>query len=208
MKLIVGLGNPGPRYQATRHNVGFMAVDAIAHRHNFSSPLQKFHGEIMEGRLGGEKVWLLKPQTFMNRSGIAVSEMAHFYKIPLEDILVIHDELDLPLGKLRLKIGGGAGGHNGLKSIDGHLGKAYHRMRIGIAHPGNASQVTGHVLSDFYKDEQPVVEAMVEAVSQYIELWVKEDSAGLMNKIALAMQPFLPEKKAAAKKDEGADNGI
>ena len=194
MKLIVGLGNPGPRYQSNRHNIGFMAVDAIAHRHNFSSSAEKFHGTLQEGRIGSHKLWLLKPLTFMNRSGISVAEMANFYKISPEEVVVLHDELDLPLAKMRAKQGGGHGGHNGLKSLDAHLGNNYWRVRMGISHPGHKDNVHGHVLSDFSKDEIPAAGAMCDAVADHAGIMVSGDMPGFMNKIALAMAPFLAEK--------------
>jgi PTH1 family peptidyl-tRNA hydrolase len=136
MLLIAGLGNPGPQYAKNRHNVGFMAADAIARRHSFSGFSKKFRGEIAEGTLAGEKVLIIKPMTFMNLSGDSVGEAMRFYKLSPSDIIVIHDELDLAPGKLKLKTGGGHGGHNGLKSIDAHCGKDYKRLRIGIGHPG------------------------------------------------------------------------
>ncbi|HET7411899.1 MAG TPA: aminoacyl-tRNA hydrolase, partial [Pararhizobium sp.] len=136
MLLIAGLGNPGPRYAGNRHNIGFMAADAIARRHGFSSWSKKFKGEIADGTIEGEKVLLVKPQTFMNLSGEAVGEAMRFYKLSPADLTVIHDELDLAAGRARLKTGGGNGGHNGLKSIDAHCGKDYRRLRLGISHPG------------------------------------------------------------------------
>jgi peptidyl-tRNA hydrolase, PTH1 family len=194
MQLIVGLGNPGPTYRHTRHNVGFMAVDAIAHRHNFSDPVEKYHGLLREGRIGGRKIWLFQPMTFMNRSGIPLGEMARFYKIPPEDVAVFYDELDLPLGKIRVKQGGGNNGHNGLKSIDAHYGIPYHRVRIGIDRP-QLGTVTNHVLGNFTADEAPVVNALCDAVANHSTWLVKGDSSEFMNKVALAMQPFLAEKK-------------
>lgn len=193
MKLIAGLGNPGARYESTRHNIGFMAVDAIAHRHNFSSPQERFQGIVQEGTIAGKKLWLLKPKTFMNLSGNAVGEIARFYKIAPEEIFVLHDELDLPLGKLRVKQGGGHGGHNGLKSIDSHIGQNYQRCRMGVAHPGDKHDVSDYVLSSFTKAEMPIVQGLLDAVAQHIELMVKGDPSGFQNKIALAMRPLLPE---------------
>lgn len=194
MQVIAGLGNPGPTYQHTRHNVGFMAVEAIARRHNFSDPVEKYHGLLREGRIGGQKLRLFQPMTFMNRSGIPLGELARFFKIPPEDVAVLYDELDLPLGKIRVKQGGGHNGHNGLKSIDAHYGVPYHRVRIGIDRPQLGS-VTNHVLGNFTADEAPVVNALCDAMADHAELLVKNDAAGFMNKISLAMQPFLAEKK-------------
>lgn len=195
MQVIAGLGNPSPTYQATRHNVGFMAVEAIAHRHNFSQPVEKFHGLLREGRIGGRKIWLFQPMTFMNRSGIPLSELARFYKIPPEEIAVLYDELDLPLGKLRVKQGGSNNGHNGLKSIDAHLGVPYHRLRIGIGRPLHKGDVTGHVLGNFSEDERAAVNATCDAIAAHADLLVKGAMPEFMNKIALAMQPLLQEKK-------------
>lgn len=194
MQLIAGLGNPGPTYQHTRHNVGFMAVEAIAHRHNFSAPVEKYHGLLREGRIAGRKIWLFQPMTFMNRSGIPLGEMARFYKIPPEDVAVLYDELDLPLGRIRVKQGGGNNGHNGLKSIDAHYGIPYHRVRIGIDRPQQGN-VTGHVLGNFTADEAPVVNATCDAIANHIEWLVNNDAPEFMNKLALALQPFLAEKK-------------
>jgi PTH1 family peptidyl-tRNA hydrolase len=141
VKLVVGLGNPGPKYERTRHNIGFMAIDAIARRWNLRGPREKFNGEIAEGEIGGERVVALKPMTFMNNSGESVAPAARFYKIEPAEIIVIHDELDLVEGKVRIKRGGGAAGHNGLRSIDAHLGQDYWRMRLGIGHPGRKDLV-------------------------------------------------------------------
>lgn len=194
MQVIAGLGNPGPTYQHTRHNVGFMAVEAIAHRHNFSTPVEKYHGLLREGRIAGRKIWLFQPMTFMNRSGIPLGELARFYKIPPEEVAVLYDELDLPLGKIRVKQGGGNNGHNGLKSIDAHYGIPYHRVRIGIDRP-QSNSVTGHVLGNFTADEAPVVNALCDAIADHVEWLIKGDNPEFMNKLALALQPFLAEKK-------------
>lgn len=199
MQLIAGLGNPGPRYQATRHNIGFMAVEAIARRHNFSPAVEKFHGEVREGWIAGRKIWLFTPMTFMNRSGEPLGQIARFYKIAPEDVAVIYDELDLPLGKIRAKQGGGHGGHNGLKSIDTHFGKDYYRIRLGIDHPGDKSRVTDHVLSDFRQEEWPVVNAVLDAVADHAGLLAEKQLPEYMNKITLALRPFLPEKTAGSK---------
>lgn len=194
MQVIAGLGNPGPTYRHTRHNVGFMAVEAIARRHNFSDPVEKFHGLLREGVIAGRKLRLFQPMTFMNRSGIPLGELARFYKIPPEEVCVLYDELDLPLGKIRVKQGGGHNGHNGLKSIDAHFGIPYHRVRIGIDRP-RQGDVTGHVLGGFTADEAPVVAALCDAVADYAEWLVKGDAPEFMNKVSLAMQPLLQEKK-------------
>ncbi|MDZ7603170.1 MAG: aminoacyl-tRNA hydrolase, partial [Hoeflea sp.] len=149
MLLIAGLGNPGPQYARNRHNVGFMAVDEIARRHSFSGFSKKFRGEIAEGTIADQKVLLLKPMTFMNLSGDSVGDALRFYKLSPADLIVLHDELDIAPGKLKLKTGGGNGGHNGLKSIDAHCGKDYKRLRIGIGHPGHKDRVSPYVLGDF-----------------------------------------------------------
>lgn len=194
MWLIVGLGNPGPKYASNRHNIGFMAVDAIAHRHRFSSFSSKHKGQIADGVIGGEKVILLKPQTFMNLSGESVQAVSHFFKIPLANTCVMHDELALALGKLRVKRGGGHNGHNGLKSIDQAVGQDYLRMRLGIEHPGNPDMVSSHVLSDFTKQEMPLVEKQIEAISDNIDRLIANDEAGFMTRVALVMNPPPPKK--------------
>lgn len=185
MWLIVGLGNPGPEYAATRHNIGFMAVDALAKALRATSFSKKFQGEIAEASLGNERLFLLKPLTFMNLSGKSVQAAAAFYKIPPERIIVIHDELDLPLGKLRIKQGGGNNGHNGLRDIDAALGVDYWRIRLGIGHPGDKAHVHGHVLNNFTKDELPLVEKLLAALSAHFELFFTQSPEKLMTKIAL-----------------------
>ncbi|NBC88025.1 MAG: aminoacyl-tRNA hydrolase, partial [Alphaproteobacteria bacterium] len=154
MRLFVGLGNPGRQYAMNRHNIGFMAVERIAAEHGFPPFRAKFQGQVSEGRLGGAKVLILKPETYVNRSGQAVGEAARFYKLAPEDIVVFHDELDLSPGKVRVKQGGGHAGHNGLRSLHAHLGDGYGRVRLGIGHPGHKDRVTSYVLSDFAKADQ------------------------------------------------------
>jgi len=187
MLLIVGLGNPGARHAGNRHNIGFMAVDAIAKRHGFPPWRRRFQGVATEGTLGGARALLLLPGTFMNESGRAVEEAAHFYKIGLDEIVVFHDELDLPAGKLRIKTGGGVAGHNGLRSISAHLGNDYRRARIGIGHPGVKELVHSYVLSDFAKSEKGWVETMCEAVADNAPLLAKGPDSSFQNKIHLAM---------------------
>ncbi|MEM8787312.1 MAG: aminoacyl-tRNA hydrolase [Pseudomonadota bacterium] len=165
MKLLVGLGNPGPKYAGHRHNVGFMAVDAIARAHGFGPWRSKFQGQIAEGRLGDAKIWLLKPETFMNLSGQSVAAAARFYKLEPADIAVFHDELDLAPGKLRVKTGGGMAGHNGLKSMKQHLGPDFTRIRIGIGHPGAKERVNAHVLGDFAKADAAWRDPLLEAIA-------------------------------------------
>ncbi|MFT6558580.1 aminoacyl-tRNA hydrolase [Sneathiella sp.] len=195
MILLVGLGNPGKGYSDNRHNYGFMAVDDIIHRHSFGPEKIRFQGMISEGRIGTEKVLALKPTTYMNESGRSVGEAARFYKIPLENIIVLHDELDLPIGKLRVKTGGGHGGNNGIRSIEAHMGKEFHRIRMGIGHPGDKSQVSGHVLKDFSKADRKIAQMVIEAVSRHIEKMIDGDAAGFMNKVALELAP--PKKTTA-----------
>jgi peptidyl-tRNA hydrolase, PTH1 family len=187
MLLFAGLGNPGTKYASNRHNVGFMAAEAIARRHSFSPWSRKFQGEVAEGRLGGEKVILLKPQTFMNLSGQSVGEAMRFYKLTPSDLTVFYDEIDLAAGKVRIKTGGGSGGHNGIRSIDAHCGPDYRRVRIGVGHPGVKELVHGHVLGDFAKADREWLESLLDAIAENAELLVKRDDNGFMNKISLAL---------------------
>lgn len=188
MLLFVGLGNPGQAYANHRHNIGFMAVEAIAARHGFGAPRARFHALVREGTIAGERVLLLKPQTYMNESGRAVGEALRFHKIALTDTIVFHDELDLAPGKCRVKIGGGNAGHNGLRSISAHIGADFKRIRLGIGHPGDKALVYSYVLSSFAKDEKPWVGALCAAIADNAALIVKGDDAGLQNKVHLAME--------------------
>ena len=192
MLLIVGLGNPGPKYAKQRHNIGFMAVDEIHRHESFPAWKAKFQALISEGQIGGEKCLLAKPTTYMNESGRAVGEIARFYKIPESDVVVLYDELDLAPGKVRIKTGGGAGGHNGIRSIDAHLGKNYRRVRIGIGHPGQKDRVTGHVLGDFAKADAAWRDPLLEEIGRNANLLVKGDDAGFMNRLALRTQSNEP----------------
>jgi PTH1 family peptidyl-tRNA hydrolase len=185
MILLVGLGNPGDKYKETRHNIGFRAVDEIVHRFNFSGYKAKFSSHMAEGVIEGNKVIVLKPLTYMNDSGRAVREIAKFYKIELSEIIVFHDDLDLTLAKVRVKVGGGAGGHNGLKSIDSHLGKEYTRVRIGIDHPGNRDDVTNYVLGGFNKDESKKMDELMEVISYNISYLIAKEADLFMNKLAI-----------------------
>ena len=188
MKLIVGLGNPGADYGRNRHNVGFVAADAIAARQRLGPWRRKFRGEVAEGDIAGEKVVLLKPLTFMNESGRAVAEAVRFYKLPLADVIVLHDELDLAPAKVRVKLGGGVAGHNGLRSLDACLGgRDFWRVRIGVGHPGDKERVLGHVLGDFHK-----------AIADAIGLLVAGDDGRCMNKVALVAAPKPKKGEAAA----------
>ncbi len=187
MLLFVGLGNPGERYVGNRHNIGFMAVQAIARRHDIKPWRRRFQGVAVEGTLGGEKVLLLLPGTYMNESGRAVAEAAHFYKLGLSDLVVFHDELDLSPGKLRVKTGGGNAGHNGLRSISAHVGNDYRRVRFGIGHPGDKDLVEPYVLQDFAKSERPWVAALCDIVADNADLLAKGEDASFQNKVHLAM---------------------
>ncbi|WDR05072.1 aminoacyl-tRNA hydrolase [Devosia rhodophyticola] len=196
MKLVVGLGNPGDQYRQNRHNIGFMAADQIARQHGFTSFRSKHNGHLADGEIDGQRTLLLKPQTFMNRSGDSVAAAAKFFKIAPEDVIVLYDELDLVPGKIRVKIGGGNGGHNGLRSIDPQLGLNYKRVRLGIGHPGKEF-VTHHVLGDFAKADQVWLDPLLDAIAKNIGLLVKGDDAGFMNKIALATKPDAEPKQAS-----------
>src|SRR5438132_4449331 len=187
MRLFVGLGNPGAKYAQHRHNIGFMAVDEIARRHGFAPWRRRFQGETAEGTLERERVVLLRPLTFMNDSGRAVQEAANFFKLGITDITVFQDELELPPGKVRVKVGGGVAGHNGLRSISAHIGNDYRRVRIGIGHPGVKELVYPYVLSDFAKSERPWVEALCDVIADNAELLAKGEAASFQNKVHLAM---------------------
>jgi PTH1 family peptidyl-tRNA hydrolase len=191
MLLFAGLGNPGGKYQNNRHNVGFMAADAIARRHDFSPWSKKFQGLVAEGTIGGEKILLIKPQTFMNLSGQSVGEAMRFYKLQPGDVTVFYDELDLLAGKVRVKVGGGAGGHNGIRSLDQHIGNPYRRIRIGIGHPGVKELVHGHVLGDFAKADAEWLEPLLDAIAENADKLAKGDDSGFMNKVSLALQERL-----------------
>jgi PTH1 family peptidyl-tRNA hydrolase len=187
MQLFVGLGNPGARHVWNRHNVGFMTVDTIAKRHGLPPWRRRFQGVAAEGPMGRERVLLLLPGTFMNESGRAVAEAMHFYKLGLSQVVVFHDELDLPPGKVRVKAGGGVAGHNGLRSITAHIGNDYRRVRIGIGHPGIKELVHGYVLSDFPKSERGWVEALTGIIADNADLLARGEDASFQNKVHLAM---------------------
>lgn len=189
IRLIVGLGNPGARYARTRHNIGFLAADAVRRLHGFAPWREKFQAALAEGNIAGEKIHLLKPQTFMNLSGDAVGPAARFFKIAAEEIAVIHDEIDLEPGKLKVKQGGGSAGHNGLRSIDAMLGENYWRVRLGIGHPGMRELVEPYVLQNFPADEMIWVTPLVEAVAQALPALLAGDPAGFTTKAALILKP-------------------
>ncbi len=192
MFLVVGLGNPGQTYAANRHNIGFMAVDEIVRRHGFSPWRAKFQGEISDGTVAGRKVLALKPLTYMNDSGRSVLAAATFYKIPPEDIIVFHDEIDLAPGKLRVKRGGGHAGHNGLRSIHAGIGAAYARVRMGVGHPGEKSEVKNYVLRDFAKADNVWLEPMLDGCAEFLDDVLSEDDPSFMSKVAHRISPNRP----------------
>jgi len=186
--LLVGLGNPGARYARTRHNIGFLALDEIVRRQNLGAWRGRFRSEVAEGFVGGEKVLAIKPQTYMNLSGEAVGEAVRFFKLAPEQVIVFHDELDLDPGRLRVKKGGGTAGHNGLRSLDHHIGKDFWRVRLGIGHPGDKRLVHAYVLSDFAKDERAWVEALCAAVGEEVPRLAAGDPEAFMSRVAYRMQ--------------------
>jgi PTH1 family peptidyl-tRNA hydrolase len=191
----VGLGNPGAKYAQTRHNIGFMAVDEIVRRHSFGPWRARFDGVCAEGTVDGEKILALKPQTFMNLSGRSVGAAVRFFKLAPEDVVVIHDEIDLAAGKLRFKTGGGHAGHNGLRDIDNHIGKNYARVRIGIGHPGEPEQVSDHVLDTFSKTDMAWVTPLLDAVADAFPHLARGDGARFLTQVAVILNP--PPKKPA-----------
>ena len=188
MQVWVGLGNPGTQYAMNRHNVGFMVLDAMAEIHGFGPVQKKFSGWLQEGRIGTEKILLLKPATYMNESGRAVGEALRFYKLGLDALTVFHDELDLPPFKVKVKRGGGTAGHNGLRSIDQHLGADFRRVRIGIGHPGHKDRVTGHVLGNYAKSEIDDLADMLGAIAGEADWLARGDDTRFMNEVALRLQ--------------------
>lgn len=202
MLLFVGLGNPGAEYARNRHNIGFMAVDEIVHQHKFGAGRRKFQGVFAEGTIEDEKIIALKPATYMNDSGRSVGEAQRFFNIAPLDIFVFHDELDLLAGKVRVKSAGGTAGHNGLRSIEAHIGNEFNRVRLGIGHPGDRDRVHRHVLGDFSKADAVWVVPMLEAIAKHAGLLVRRDTASFQNKVHLALNPR-PEKT----KDEDGKAG-
>ena len=196
MILLVGLGNPGPKYAKNRHNIGFMMVDEIVRQHGFAAWRKKFQGEISEGLIGGNKVVALKPMTYMNESGQAVGKAMRFYNLEPDDVVVVYDELDLPPGKLRMKTGGGLAGHNGLKSIKAHIGDGFHRIRLGIGHPGHKDKVHGYVLKDFAKQDADWFEPLSDAIAEYAPLLATREFATFQNKVHLRLNDDEPAAKA------------
>ena len=208
MKLWVGLGNPGAKYAGNRHNIGFMALDRIAADHGFAPWRGKFQGSLTEGKFGSEKVLLLKPETFMNLSGQSVGEATRFYKLVPDDVTVFHDELDLAPGKVRVKTSGGHAGHNGLRSIHAHIGADYHRVRLGIGHPGHKDRVAPYVLSDFAKVDQDWLDDLLRGLSDGAPDLAKGDTGRFMNAVALRTAPprsSTSPKPSAAPQEAKAD---
>jgi PTH1 family peptidyl-tRNA hydrolase len=208
MRLLVGLGNPEPRHAKNRHNIGFMAVDTLVRRHEFGPFRGKFSGAVAEGTVAGVRVLALKPQTFMNLSGESVAACARFLKIEPSEIAVIHDELDLAPGKLRVKQGGSSAGHNGLRSIDDCIGPDYWRVRLGIGHPGVKELVHPYVLQNFDAEEMVWVTPLLEAVSEALPLLVKDDGPGFMTKVALILKPPPPKPPRPPAKPDNQTNGL
>ncbi|MEM1375610.1 MAG: aminoacyl-tRNA hydrolase [Pseudomonadota bacterium] len=203
MQLFVGLGNPGAKYAMNRHNIGFMAVDRIAEDHGFAPWRGKFQGAVSEGRLGAEKVLLLKPETFMNKSGQSVGEAMRFYKLTPAEVTVFHDELDLAPAKLKVKQGGGHAGHNGLRSIHGHVGEEYRRVRLGIGHPGHKDAVPGYVLRDFAKADGDWLEDLLRGISDGAAELARGDNGRFMNAVALRTAP--PRSSTSRPKPKASD---
>ena len=202
MRLFVGLANPGAKYAGNRHNIGFMALDRIASDHGFGPWRGKFQGQMAEGRLGGDKVCLLKPETFMNNSGQSVGEAMRFFKLTPDDVTVFHDEIDLAPGKLRVKTGGGHAGHNGLRSLHAHIGDAYTRVRIGVGHPGNKAAVAAFVLRDFTKADQDWLGDVLTGISDGADHLAAGDTGRFMNAVALRVAPPRSSKSPKPKAEE------
>ena len=198
MKLIVGLGNPGEKYAGNRHNIGFMAVDELARGYSFGPWKKRFQGYTAEGQIGVEKCMLLKPSTYMNESGRAVGEAMRFYKLPISDVIVIHDEIDLKPGVIRVKKSGGNAGHNGLKSISAHAGNDYVRVRLGIDHPGDKALVANYVLQDFAKSDREWLAAVLEGVARGMAKLVEGSEAAFLAEAARGRKPSTPAAKISA----------
>ena len=193
MFLFVGLGNPGSKYSSNRHNIGFMAADVIVRRHNFSPWRKKFQGELSDGVLAGEKVLVLKPQTFMNESGRSVGDAVRFHNIPLSNVFVFYDELDLEPGKVRVKLGGGTAGHNGIRSISSHITPEFKRVRLGIGHPGDPKFVLPHVLGDFDKQDKDWLVALLDSVADNAAMLVEGQEAKFQSHVHLKVNPPPPK---------------
>lgn len=206
MILLVGLGNPGPQHQHNRHNVGFLAIDEIRKQHGFGAERNRFQGLFSEGIViapsGNQKIFALKPTTYMNESGRSVGEAVRFYKIPLSDVIIFHDEVDLPPGKVRVKLGGGTAGHNGLRSLQAHLGPDFRRVRFGIGHPGGKDVVARYALNDFTKAEKKWLDPLLDEVAKATPLLVTGENSAFMNRLHLATQPPEEESQTEPKKRE------
>jgi PTH1 family peptidyl-tRNA hydrolase len=207
MLLLVGLGNPGPGHAGDRHNIGFMAVDEIVRRHSFGPYRARFRGHAAEGTIAGRKVIALKPDTYMNLSGESVAAAAGFYKLPPEQVIVIYDEIDLVPGKLRVKQGGGTAGHNGLRSIDAHIGPDFWRVRLGVGHPGHPDLVKHYVLRGFMPEERPLMAKLIESVAEAIPILVEGDANRFMTKVNVLVNPPKPRAKPDESKEE-TPNGV
>ena len=208
MLLVAGLGNPGFEYARNRHNIGFMAIDAIIQRYPFAHFRARFQGQVAEGDIAGQKVIALKPLTFMNDSGRSVAAAAAFYRVPPADVVVLHDEIDLGSGRLRVKTGGGHAGHNGLRSIQAHLGADFRRVRLGVGHPGEKDRVAGYVLKNFAKADQEWLERTLEAIAENFGLIVEGDDAAFMSKVALVVNPpkLKPVRRRSAEPHPGENH--
>ena len=198
MLLLVGLGNPGTKHQNHRHNLGFMTLDRLVERYSFGPWRRRFQGQVADGRLGGRRAMALKPGTFMNLSGQSVGAAARYFHVSGKDIVVFHDEIDLAPGKIRVKLGGGTAGHNGLRSIDSHIGPDFRRVRLGVGHPGNKAQVERYVLRNFPKRDRGWLEPLLDAVVAAAEHLAEDDDSGFTTKVALLLQPPKPSKPAPA----------
>ncbi len=208
MHVIVGLGNPGSKYEFNRHNIGFLAVETIHRRNPSFSPWRKrFQAETSEGTVAGEKVLLVKPMTYMNESGQAVGAALRFFKLEAGDVVVLYDELDLPPGKVKIKTGGGAGGHNGIRSLDAHIGKDYRRVRLGIGHPGSKDRVTSYVLGDFAKADRDWLIPLLDTAGDNVDLLVKGNDGEFMNRLHKAVFPGSGKAKAEAESKPGDRTG-
>ncbi|MDP6603828.1 MAG: aminoacyl-tRNA hydrolase [Rhodospirillales bacterium] len=213
MLLAVGLGNPGGGHAKNRHNIGFMALDAIVEHHRFQRYRAKFSGSVAEGRIAGRRIAALKPLVYMNDSGRSVAEAARFFRVPPDHIIVLHDEIDLAPGRLRVKRGGGHAGHNGLRNIHAHIGPDYCRVRLGVGHPGHKHRVAGHVLRNFVKADQAWVNGILDAVAEHFALLVEGDDSTFMSKVAHDMQAVLPKRAPSKGNEDGppkreGDDGI
>ncbi len=206
MRLLVGLGNPGDKYANNRHNIGFMAIETIAERYRFSPWRARFQGLVAEGVVEGEKVLALKPQTYMNLSGQAVGEAARFFKIDAGSVIVLYDEIELAAGKVKVKLAGGSAGHNGIKSLDAHIGADYWRVRLGVGRPATKEQVHGHVLSDFAKADREWLDKLLVSVSDSIPLLIAGSESKFMTKVALLTQPPAPKKEKPKEAPSASEN--